>query len=652
MVRSDKMRTNKKSMKKGKTFLLNYGFLIFLELVFSVLIYDSYLRSTIINILLYQLPVAIFITIITNIFNNKVNKIMMYITYSILGFLFALEFVFRSTFRSYFSLSIFKLTEQAFQFGEEAVVIILKNLYLIVLFFVPLILLIVFRKKIVLNSNKLKHYLVFLPCLIIGIFLFYLNLQSQKEDNYGAYQLYYELNDNSLNIEKLGILNSLMLDIYRTSFGFEEKIKTIDHVTEDDNDIFDYDYNVLDIDFSSLKSNNPDIKLINQYMDNDIGTKQNKYTGIFKGMNLIYITAESFNQIGVSETLTPTLYKLVNTGFVFGNFYTSNNLSTIGGEFQSTTGLYADSSMLNVWRSGSNLFPYGLANMFKNIGYNTFAYHNHYYDFQDRNVYLKSLGFDNYKACYKGLERFVNCEQWPESDVEMINATVDDYINSETPFLAYYMTVSGHFQYTWEGNSIARKNKDLVNNLNYSEKIKAYLATQIELDRALEILLEKLEASDQLDNTVIVLLADHYPYALSTNQINEVSSYTKDSVIEVDHSNLIIWNNKLKKINIDKVCMSIDVIPTVYNLFGLDYDSRLFMGKDIFSTTGGLAMFKNRSWVTNNGTYYSANGNYITLNDNMTMEYINNINSVVSNRINISRLLVKTDYYRYLQSNQ
>lgn len=387
-------------------------------------------------------------------------------------------------------------------------------------------------------------------------------------------------------------------------------------------------------------------------MDNDIGTKQNKYTGIFKGMNLIYITAESFNQIGVSETLTPTLYKLVNTGFVFGNFYTSNNLSTIGGEFQSTTGLYADSSMLNVWRSGSNLFPYGLANMFKNIGYNTFAYHNHYYDFQDRNVYLKSLGFDNYKACYKGLERFVNCEQWPESDVEMINATVDDYINSETPFLAYYMTVSGHFQYTWEGNSIARKNKDLVNNLNYSEKIKAYLATQIELDRALEILLEKLEASDQLDNTVIVLLADHYPYALSTNQINEVSSYTKDSVIEVDHSNLIIWNNKLKKINIDKVCMSIDVIPTVYNLFGLDYDSRLFMGKDIFSTTGGLAMFKNRSWVTNNGTYYSANGNYITLNDNMTMEYINNINSVVSNRINISRLLVKTDYYRYLQSNQ
>ena len=108
----------------------------------------------------------------------------------------------------------------------------------------------------------------------------------------------------------------------------------------------------------------------------DTGTDKNQYTGLFKDYNLIYITAESFSQIAVSEEITPTLYKLTHTGFIFDNYYTPNNLSTIGGEFQSLTGLYPDSSILSKWRTGSNYFPYGLGKVFKDLDYNTFAYHN------------------------------------------------------------------------------------------------------------------------------------------------------------------------------------------------------------------------------------------------------------------------------------
>ena len=140
----------------------------------------------------------------------------------------------------------------------------------------------------------------------------------------------------------------------------------------------------------------------------------------------------------------------------------------------------------------------------------------------------------------------MNCKAWPQSDDEMIKVTVSDYLNSDKPFMAYYMTVSGHFSYNFSDNSMAYKNRIKVKNLSVSESAKAYVATQIELDKALERLLSELEKSGKLDNTVIVLLADHYPYELDLKSINSLSTYKRDKNIEVNHNSLIIWNNKLK----------------------------------------------------------------------------------------------------------
>jgi len=453
-------------------------------------------------------------------------------------------------------------------------------------------------------------------------------------------KLIYQVNDNSQSIEHLGVAHSFVLDLAKTIMGFEEKIVVVDLPKEET--IFEYDYNNLNIDFS--KGNN---ETINNYMINSTGTNKNKYTGIFEGKNLIYIVAESFHSIGVDEQLTPTLYKLINSGFKFDNFYVPNNLSTIGGEFQAITGLYPDNSILGTWRSGNNYYPYGLANMFKNLGYSTYAYHNNSYVFQDRNKYLASQGFNNFKACYNGLEKLINCNIWPQSDVEMIDKTTKDYLNNNEPFLAYYVTVSGHFSYTFNDNYIAYKNRKYVNNLDYSEKVRGYIATQIELDKALELLIKRLEEKGILDDTVIVLLADHYPYDLSINEVNERSTYKRDDVVEVNHNNLIIWNNKLKPLTIDKVSMSMDVLPTVYNLFGVEYDSRLLMGSDIFSDNEGIAIMKNRSWVTNKGTYYSKSNKFVA-NEEVSEDYVDTINQIVSNKLNISKMIVSNNYYKSL----
>ena len=620
--------------------------LIYMDLVFNLFAYDSYLRTSIINIFLFSVVNSFIVLLITSLFSEKVNKIMTYIVYIFLWFWYSLYYIFYKVFITPFSIALFRQSDQTLKFGKNIIISILQNIHIVLLFLVPVILLIVFRKKIKFDRFKLKEILMYVCLFIISIGIYVFNIFIQDKGVGSIYNLYFETNNVSLNIERLGVPAATYLDIYRCIFGIDEKIAIVDEpVMANDDELFEYDYNTIDIDFSGGSG---EIAKINEFMVNEKGSKQNKYTGMFEGKNLIFIVAESFNEIAVSEELTPTLYKLVHEGFDFENFYTSNNLSTIGGEFQALTGLYADNTILSSWRGGKAYYPYGLGNVFKDLGYNTFAYHNNSAYYQDRNVYLKTQGFDNFKGCYNGLEKVINCEQWPQSDVEMIEGTISDYINSDKPFMTYYMTVSGHFYYSYSGNAMASKNKDLVDNLDYPEEVKGYLATQIELDRALELLINKLEEASKLDDTVIVLLADHYPYGLPIDYINILSDYKRDSLIEANSNNLIIYNSKMKSEKIDKVGMSIDVIPTVYNLFGIEYDSRLIMGKDILSTSEGIAIFKDKSWITNKGTYYASSGRFEAKVDDISDDYVDTINSIVSNRVAISRMIVENDYYKYI----
>ena len=194
---------------------------------------------------------------------------------------------------------------------------------------------------------------------------------------------------------------------------------------------------------------------------------------------------------------------------------------------------------------------------------------------------------------------------------------------------------------------MARKHKDDVANLNYSEKPLSYLAAQIELDQALELLIKKLDEAGKLEDTVIALVGDHYPYYLSLDEVNEIASYEKDSVVEINRSNFILWNSEMDTVEVDKVGSQIDVLPTIYNLFGVEYDSRLIIGKDILSTAPGLAIFGNSSWVSDKGTYFASSGEFVSKDGSeVDSEYVKYMNNVVSNKITMSRYIMKYDYYR------
>ena len=622
-------------MKKNNIILFIEYFisLVYLELMFRIFGINNFNFKNLYT-LLYIVFISFILVFINRLFYKKgslVNKIILFF----MSFYFSLEIVFKKIFNVYFSIKSTGMFGNLNSFYKEMINYIYHNFLYIFIMFIPFMVICFINKCVKFDRVNKMDIVLYLILILNSYNIFNLSIMLNKSLN----NLYYNIDNSNLYKEYVGVIPSTMLDIKRSVFGFNEKVVSVNKYVVD----IEYDKNIIDIDFDKFISEETDKTLLSMhnYFKDEDGTNKNKYSKYFKDKNLILFMAESFNSIAVSKDLTPTLYKLVNGGFTFNNFYSPVVLSTIGGEYQELTGLYPSVDMLSkVWRNGNNSYNWGIGNKFKNLGYSTYAYHDNQYNFQNRDKYLKSIGLDNYIGCGNGLESRIDCNVWPESDIDMINSTVDDYINDDK-FFVYYATVSGHMDYNYS-NYIANKNKKLVDDLGYSLESKAYLATQIELDRALKSLIDNLKKSGKLDDTVIALVGDHYPYALSLDNINEISDYKRDNLFTINKSNFILWNNKMDKVNVDKVGSQIDVLPTIYNLFGIEYDSRLIIGKDILSDSEGLSIFNNLSWISDKGIYNSISGEYIGDGDD---EYVNNMNNIVSNRVSMSKYLIKYNYY-------
>ena len=192
------------------------------------------------------------------------------------------------------------------------------------------------------------------------------------------------------------------------------------------------------------------------------------------------------------------------------------------------------------------------------------------------------------------------------------------------------------------------RNWDKVKSLPYSEKAKSYLAANIELDKAVGKLLEKLEEAGKLEDTVIVISGDHFPYGLTLGEINEISKYKRDNVFEKYHMPLLIWSGSMREpIKVDKLGSSLDILPTVLNLFGVEFDSRLLMGRDILSDSDPLVIFSDRSFITDKGRYNAVTGEF-TKNEEVEVEegYIEKINNIIYKKYKMSRMILENDYYR------
>lgn len=381
-------------------------------------------------------------------------------------------------------------------------------------------------------------------------------------------------------------------------------------------------YNVIEsIDFTALAdSTDSDIlKATDEYLANATPTRKNNYTGLLKDYNLITICAESFCPWFISEELTPTLYKLSHTGILFENYYGTFQSVTTNGEYTMCMGLYPDMSRTKTDSSfnvaGTNYLPFCLGNALKGMGYQAWGYHDYIGDFYNRNITHANMGY-TFKAADSGLAMKID---WPSSDLEMMEASVDDYINSGEPFHAYYMTFSGHYQYNWD-NAMSAKNRDAVKDLPYSEPVKAYIACNLELEYALEYLMQRLEEAGVADKTCIVLTNDHYPYGLTEDEYNELAGQTLDTTFEKYRNSFICYVPGLSEnIVVDEYCSTADILPTLLNLFGVDYDSRLLAGTDVLSSGLHVAVLSDKSFLTKTFRYDAGTETVIPADENTTV---------------------------------
>lgn len=638
-------------MKKAKNIYIGIYMvfsLIYMELILRVATSQSFIGNGFFIAAMFVSFYGLTAYLLTSMFGKRINSFLSTLMLMFFWLLFSSQLVYNKIFKTYYTVYSVTRGAKVLEFWQDIIIYTTRSILWIILLSLPLTLYIVyFRKRISLKRPGFKNRAVVLAFALIFYVgaVFSINLGSK--DVLSSYDLYYKSTDQIMSVEKLGLATTMRLDLQRMISGWSPVIEAPELENEENDPPEEkpsIEYNVMDIDFDELIENeaNEELKEMHEYFANLNPTQKNEYTGIYEGYNLILITAEGFSPYAVHEEVTPTLYKMVNKGYNFTNFYTPIwGVSTSDGEYVACTGLIPKSGVWSFTESAKIDMPFVMGNQLKSLGYKTMAYHNHTYDYYNRDKSHPNMGYD-YKGVGNGLEVK---KVWPASDLEMMEVTIPEFIEEE-PFHTYYMTVSGHLRYTFTGNSMAAKNRDLVQELEYSDDAKAYIACQIELDRALEHLLAELEERGIADKTLIAISSDHYPYGLEEDTLNELAGHKVERDFELYKNHFILYVDGMEPKVIDKPASSLDIIPTISNMLGLEFDSRLLMGRDIFAPGEPLVIFSNRSFITDKARYNSRTKEFETTEGiNVSDTYQRRIQNIINAKFYYSAKILETDYY-------
>lgn len=627
----------------------------------TILFWDTPL----VYILLFSAAGGFLLSALVDILPRRAAHIVTYALCVFWTVLTCIEYCCKSYFKSYWGLSfITQMTGNVVgNFFSTMVEIILGRIVFILLSFVPLVLLIILRRllpgKTLSVRCRVMALAVFAVCQAVGSALCYTG-----EDR--ADYTYNYVTDYA--VPRFGLAATIRLEAQYAIFGLPDApVIQVDEPVPDEPMV--YDYNKMELDFTATSDlvGGSTLENMHNYFSSKTASQQNEYTGMFKGKNLIQITAEAFSPYVISKELTPTLYKLTHEGFVFTNYYQPGwGQSTTGGEFAHMTGIIPTwvNGNLSFYASHQDYMPFALGNQFRALGYTTAAYHNNSYTYYNRHLTHPNLGYDYYG---QGNGLTLTVPGWPYSDLEMMELTapayIEDYVNTGKPFHAYYMSVSGHANWGW-GNAMSAKNREaaVAAYPNASQPVQGYIAANLELEYALTYLLEQLEAAGIADDTVICMTADHYPYALVTDEVDyyQELSGKQDSELDISRykNTWLLWSGSMESsVTVNTPCSAIDILPTVSNLFGLEFDSRLMSGHDVFaqnynasqaSTCMPLVILptnRGYSWITAAGTY-DAKTRTFTPNPGITVadDYVKTVSSLIDAKYSYARQLIQYDY--------
>lgn len=639
--------------------------------------------------LLFSLSAGSLLALLPILLPPLAGRILTVLLSFLLTLLFAAELIAKHTLQAYYPLSTLE-TAAGNRLSDYAGVILPATaaaLPLLLLFFLPTLLLWpLFRWGLAQGQPPRRGAAIFAAAAVAFHLLGLAVVHAPWPGDLTPAKLYRSDTNFDDQVEQLGLVTMLRLDVKHMLFpakaGLDSDFDGLDGLDSsgdgsggdtsavEEQPVIDTSPNVMDVDLDSLAANAPneDVSWLANYFSSASPTRKNEYTGMFKGYNVIQLVIEGFSGYAIDPELTPTLYKLANEGFVFNNYYTAlHYTSTSNGECQTLLGLYPKNgnpiTMKRTGVLGTNAY-FSLAQQLGREGYQVLGYHGNY-DMYGRQASHTNLGY-TWKQFGTGLDVDTTSSgeiAWPARDTQVIENSVDDYINSDQPFHVYYLTISGHMPYS--NNRIVQPYLDQVRALPYSQTTQNYMATVMEVDRALELLLQKLEEAGKLDKTLIIATGDHIPYS-NAGVLEELSGRTfgsskdlealNESAIDFDvyKNTLILWSASMEEpVQVDKPCCQVDILPTVSNLLGLEYDSRMLSGRDILSDSEGLVIFTSRSWRSDRGfynrytqTFTPAEG--VTMTQEEQEQYVSTMKKLVEYKLACTPMIVENDFYNLL----
>lgn len=539
------------------------------------------------------------------------------------------------------------------------------------LLFIPFILLVLYYilldKKVNLDLPKYKKTKIvilkkLIPVVLLLSFsvLYYGSLKvsfmQDKTEASSAYEIFLKPTNASLAIRNFGILGYGLLDIKEYFFPGD-----VTHTIEIDPDSIQSEAKIT---VQSAIDNDTWLGLIDEETDEELNTLNkyfisneasttNEYTGLLEGKNVIVIMVESGNDILLNEEYYPNIARLMKNGYTFINNYSPRNVCSTGNnEMSALISLYSinNNCTANVYQD--NTYFESIFNLFKDANYNTNSFHDHYDEYYARDIIHKNMGSDAYyNAIDLDLDFKYSYGSWA-SDEELMENYLEYLRDSDLskPFMSFITTVTSHQPYN--GSGYGKAYLDLFPE-EYPDELKYYMSKLKVVDNAIGILLEGLESLNILDDTVIVLFGDHYPYAIEPDTLNLELDYDATLDSNADQVPLIIYNSELEEKEFLQYTSYINLTPTLANLFNLKFDSRLYMGLDALSREyDSLVIFPDGSWKNANAYYNASTSKISYYTKNMyTDEEILAINSKVRLKLEMSSLAIRRNYFSYLNKS-
>ena len=453
-----------------------------------------------------------------------------------------------------------------------------------------------------------------------------------------------------------------------------------------------YTYQVNDI-FQSLepKINNlfghdNALKKVSDYYDSrGIDHKNNDYSNIFDGKNVIVIHAESMQTFAMNRSfngveVTPTLNRLAKEGIFFSNYFSEVGVGTSSdAEFTFSTSLMPSSNG-TVFVNYFDREYESLQKSFKDKGYYVFSMHGNTGDFWNRATMHKNLGYDKFysKSSFDIDETIglgISDKSFFKQAVPMIKELS---VNENKPFYGTLITLTNHtpwsdldlmddYDVTWKVNI---NGQEVVRDYLKGNIMGNYFRSVHYMDQALEQFINDMDKEGLLDNTVIVIYGDH-DARLSKKSYNLMLNYDPytDTVLKdgddgyIDYNDymykldkkvpFIIWTKSKKfETEVKTATGMIDAAPILENLFGLRCNEYQ-LGHDVLGNKleDNTVVLVDGSYITNKIYYNGQNSEIYSIDGQAVDEnYINSNSLYADDLIDISNDIITYDLIKELKN--